>query len=512
MAQIVLLNASTASHHRSLGAYRTATELRKHGFTVQVIEYVDYLTAIDVTDIWDLLVKFLDPGTLWVGVSSTFQWNLRQVRASNTINPMTLLGLPRATLDIGSLEETVLKALIKSVAPYCTLVCGGARAYQRPSPSFYDVYMLGYSEVHAVDYSKWRTSQPNGFQFKRESAYEYMVVDYAPRAEGFDFTTSTTDWSQENLAVGESLPIEIGRGCIFKCKFCSYPMTGKKKLDYIKDTTVLRSELVRNYELHGTTNYLFVDDTYNDSLEKLRRLEDEVWSKLDFKIKYTAYLRLDLLAAFPEEIDLLKSSGLVGCFFGIESLNAKASRLVGKGIEKARAFETLQKCRDSWGNQVQIAAGVILGLPYDTEETIQQWLSEFAATPNIDYRSIQSLSLRPEETKTLWTSEFDLHYSDYGYVINRVENGIAYWSNTKTGTSKLRMEELVLEHLAKYPQTSVGGFTVSTLLGLGYSQEEIRAYKTEGGFTNETRERARYRRENYWQRLLTQSNIAKHSH
>lgn len=509
MAQIVLLNASTVSHHRSLGAYRTATELRKHGFTVQVIEYVDYLTVFDVTALWDLLEKFLEPNTLWVGVSSTFQWNLRQVRATNNINPMTLLGLPRSTLDISSLEETCLRALIKVVSPQCTLVCGGARAYQRPSPEFYDVYMLGYSEVHAVDYSKWRTSQSSGFQFKREGAHESMIVDYAPKAEGFDFTTSSTDWSQELLAEGESLPIEIGRGCIFKCKFCSYPMTGKKKLDYIKDTQVLRSELTRNYELHGTTNYLFVDDTYNDSLEKLRRLEEEVWSKLDFKIKYTAYLRLDLLAAFPEEIDLLKRSGLVGCFFGIESLNPRASRLVGKGIEKARAFETLQKCRDIWGHQVQIAAGVILGLPYDTEETIQQWLPEFASTPTIDYRSIQSLSLRPEETKTLWTSEFDLHYADYGYVIDKVEQGIAYWSNTRTHTTKLRMEELVLEYLAKYPQTSVGGFTVSTLLGLGYSQDEIRSYKSEGGFTNETRERTKRRRENYWERLITHSDASK---
>jgi radical SAM superfamily enzyme YgiQ (UPF0313 family) len=28
------------------------------------------------------------------------------------------------------------------------------------------------------------------------------------------------------------LPIEIARGCIFKCKFCSYPLNGKQNLDF----------------------------------------------------------------------------------------------------------------------------------------------------------------------------------------------------------------------------------------------------------------------------------------
>ena len=30
---------------------------------------------------------------------------------------------------------------------------------------------------------------------------------------------------------GESLPLELSRGCIFKCRFCQYPNIGKDKDD-----------------------------------------------------------------------------------------------------------------------------------------------------------------------------------------------------------------------------------------------------------------------------------------
>jgi hypothetical protein len=51
---------------------------------------------------------------------------------------------------------------------------------------------------------------------------------------------------------------------------------------------------------------------------------------LSFQINYATYLRIDLLAAHPESVDMLLENGLKGAFLGIESFNTDAAKLIGK--------------------------------------------------------------------------------------------------------------------------------------------------------------------------------------
>ena len=64
-------------------------------------------------------------------------------------------------------------------------------------------------------------------------------------------------------------------------------------------------------------------------------------TSLPFKIKFTTYLRLDLLNAHKEQIPMLMEMGLASPFFGIESLNQKSSSSIGKGMNVSRAKEFL---------------------------------------------------------------------------------------------------------------------------------------------------------------------------
>ena len=81
------------------------------------------------------------------------------------------------------------------------------------------------------------------------------------------FSKSKTSYVEHDYILKNEVPIlEIGRGCIFNCKFCSFALKGKKKLDYIKDQSLLRDELIEHYEKYGMDKYIFVDDTFNDSL------------------------------------------------------------------------------------------------------------------------------------------------------------------------------------------------------------------------------------------------------
>ena len=125
---------------------------------------------------------------------------------------------------------------------------------------------------------------------------------------------------------------------------------------------------------YGVYRYSFADDTFNESVEKLQYLWDGCFSKLSFQVKFTAYLRLDLIMAYPEMIDLLKKMGLESALFGIETLDHQNAKVIGKGKDPKEQLEFLKLLKREWPDTT-LFSGFIYGLPYDTvEKTTQEYI------------------------------------------------------------------------------------------------------------------------------------------
>lgn len=148
---IIILNSSTSLGIRIIGAHRTATELRKNGFTVKVIDFVEYLTEMGIDDLIFFLKKYMTSETLWVGLSSTWFWKVRQAKNLEKEHSANIPQIPTPMLDVDYSEANTIKELILSISPKCKIVCGGTRANNLQFKNFFDVYILGYSEIHAVD-------------------------------------------------------------------------------------------------------------------------------------------------------------------------------------------------------------------------------------------------------------------------------------------------------------------------------------------------------------------------
>ena len=103
---------------------------------------------------------------------------------------------------------------------------------------------------------------------------------------------------------------------MFKCSFCSFPLLGRNKhdLSYVKDPAILTKELVYNYEKFNTTNYMITDDTFNESTEKILTVKKAI-NDSGVNIRFFAYLRADILARFPEQMDILIDMGLMTATF-----------------------------------------------------------------------------------------------------------------------------------------------------------------------------------------------------
>lgn len=440
---------------RPLGAYQIANILRLQGYTVQVVDRYHWLIRNRPQDLWfNIISKFVGEDTLWIGWSNTF-WEAAPRRKSTLDNSYE----QPAAGAIGFTNKGLkgLQELRKRINPNIKFVMGGGKTWRMSQQDFrfFDYYFEGYSDHMVVEFTNWLAGK--GDKPPTRPADDMSeIVDYDKRGDKFDFNNHVHCWHETDyLEHGEPLPIEISRGCIFRCAYCSFPLNGKKKLDYIRDAGLLREEFVRNYELYGTTKYMYGDDTHNDSPEKLEFLYNEVYSKLPFKIEFATYLRLDLLAAHPHTIELLKESGLVGTFFGIESFNHAANKTVGKGATEEKIYENLYKCKEVWKDQVFIHSGLLVGLPNDNEETIRKWcMRAMHKDSPLDWAMITELHLFPNYGKDAhWLNKMELNPEFYGYKFD--EDGVNWTNNVGfTKLEAVKLAEELIEYRNSQKQTT----------------------------------------------------------
>jgi len=453
------------------GTFRIASELRKHGYSTQCVD----LTAFNGLDneLKLILTNLISEKTLWIGISTTFLFNIfgfPYVRSQKSFDTRFSYN-NEISNGIKSFVE-----FIKQLNPNIKLIAGGSRRFMLEQFGF-KIFKF-YSDTEIIDFTKWceKTNSQIRLDF-----YSNVIEG----SEYKDFHTSQILFEKEDIIdFNDTLPMEVSRGCIFKCKFCSFPMNGKTKGDWLKQSNVLLDEFKKNYELHGITNYIFSDDTYNDSEEKVKRLYDEVYSKLPFKLSFTTYIRLDLMIRFPNTVEYLQESGLKSALFGIETINHDSGKAVGKGLDPKIQFEFLEEIKKNQFKQIQTHSGFIIGLPKDKEDEIER-LEEFIFSDKnkLDYCIVEPLFITPREFSNInknYYSEFDLEYEKYGYeCYEQIENSAfteIRWKNNITGMTFDRAFEFsrrINEKISKSDKFKIGGFAFGFFKSLGISEADL---------------------------------------
>lgn len=472
MANCIIISGGTWSPQewckvkRSLGPYRLSSALEDAGYSTFVLDYIEEFTPDEASEI---LAKHIGPDTLWFGFSSTFFWN-KQAKLDNTKTDNEDL----KTMYYSDYDDVkFILNLVKFMAPQAKILYGGSKSHffaPYDVDKNIDYYVTGHADISIIDIT-------DNLAGKKESLEHVSgkIVDSYKYPEP-DINNINTNWWKYPVIKNEGLPIELARGCIFKCKFCNYQLTGKKKGTYLRDPQQVKDEMIKNWEVHGTETYYFTDDTFNDDNDKLESLY-KAFQELPFKLKFASFLRLDLINRFPHQAQLLKDMGLVGAFFGIESMNQKSATAVGKGMRTEKVKEKLYSLRESnqWGNDVNIEAGFILGLPYDTPEYFKELIDWCMEEDNpIDACRFSPLMLfhykdNPELNR--YASEFSLNPEIYGYEVDRV----CKWKLPSQGLdymSCLDYSNCFNDMVSS--KTKIAGFGVITALNTGVNIEDIR--------------------------------------
>jgi radical SAM superfamily enzyme YgiQ (UPF0313 family) len=393
---ILFSDISKPLHGKGMGVYRIANHLRQQGFTVKVIHSFIRISDIEFENICD---RYISTETLAVGLGATVLANL---------DKGLFFGIP---------EEQIRTRFInlKKKFPWIQNIVGGAQITAASEEfisklDFFDWVIKGQGETAIV-------ALLNHIKYKEKIitqtiTHPKVITDKTYNFDNFNETFNTFI-DDDNIVPGEALPIEIARGCIFKCKFCNYDLIGKKSGEYTKAGKLIRKELIENYERWGTTDYYVADETINDSIEKVQMLADCV-SGLDFRPRFGGFMRLDLIWKHPEMANLLLEWGIEACSFGIETINDRSGRAVGKGLGIDRIESTLAHIKSVWDDRVFVNASFILGLKHDTSETAEEldrWLGDQILKNHIHKIQVKPLYIMPG----IGFSYLDQHFIDQGY-------------------------------------------------------------------------------------------------
>jgi hypothetical protein len=361
---VLILNDTPSFPTRTIGAYRIATALRDHGVEVEVIDFISHWP-------WSLLVDYvISKGPLeWVGFSSKFVYD--KLNTQPPLGRITYLTLER--------EQQLFKYFKDRSVP---IVVGGPEAdTQRPwLVGQVDWVVKGYADTavialhdHLVDASNPVTH----WQFE-----DIKVIDANRDYTNWDMSRLETRFDATDfVSMGEIFPIEISRGCRFKCSFCTFSLTGKAAGTYTRPMDSIGRDISERWHKYGGRNFYFLDDTFNDSLDKMRGLA-ELRSTLGLPWEFWAQGRLDLLKAHQAQQDLVEPMGWMSLSWGIDTFNRSSGSAVGKGADPRRLKEFLQRARERWPNR-QFMVHIVVGLPHDTENDMKEAADWFINNPGL---------------------------------------------------------------------------------------------------------------------------------
>ena len=212
------------------------------------------------------------------------------------------------------------------------------------------------------------------------------------------------------------------------------------------------------------------DDTFNSHRERTIQFCEMV-KTLPFKIQYVGYIRMDLLAIWPEQVKILPQSGLISCHFGIESLDPYSCNMIGKGWGAKNHKKYIEYICQEWGDDVIIKCSLIAGLGKETEKEWRETEQWFIQSKVHDW-AFNSLDLKQYQG----FSEFEKNPEKYGYKFEEYSSESLNnynWYNDYTDQSKA--SKFVNNSFKETRNRRIPSvWDLMSFLNLGYSLDELK--------------------------------------
>jgi p-methyltransferase len=292
---------------------------------------------------------------------------------------------------------------------------------------------------------------PNTVVFENEVA----IASLDRQGESFDPIRMSMNWDLvEDDHIGRIVNIRTQISCPFRCSFCSYPITQgpviKAEIDmFEKELQVLARR--------GVERLMIVDDTFNVPPKRFVEILN-VLRKYHFG--WYAFIRCQFLK--KEQVDLMKASGCMGVYLGLESIDADTLQRMNKQAtpdEFRRGIEYLAS-RD-----IMTYASFIVGFPGDRPDTALK-TKAFVENSGLDYYNLKPFWYDHATPISQRAAEFGLTGQGYNWKHATMDAGQAYDT----------IENLIVETKGRYAGLHSGElWEVGQLEARGLSKSHIDA-------------------------------------
>lgn len=437
---------------RGIAGARLRTASANENFKIEIVETAEFFDEESIFSVVDSMlpknIKFVGFSTAWIRMEyGLYTW-----------------------YNIKFFEN------FKKRYPDILLITGGQQSFLYKSGilKYSDYHFDGFSDVSFIEFLKKINDKPNNLVFHKSVLSKGYFINSDLSHPVIDPNSLETVFEEcDVIEKFQPLPIELSRGCIFRCSFCRHPFQGKKDYDsYQRTPESIANELKRNYESFGTTRYSIMDDTFNDSIEKLDRLERAIEIAKLPNFEFCAYVKPELLVTKPEMIPRLARLGLKGAFMGIESFNNKTRKAIARGVGIERIHEACQRLAQENKNQVLTNAAFIVGLPYESKDDLYKTVDYLIQNRDTFVRSweFRSLIIRKDTSgQASLESEFDKNPEKYGYTI--VPNTFT-WANEHFNNNTAQEFAQELTDMSKN-HLKLGGWSVASAWQINKSEDYI---------------------------------------
>ena len=169
------------------------------------------------------------------------------------------------------------------------------------------------------------------------------------------------NWSLFSDRVGKYVNIRTAISCPFKCEFCSFPEhAGKYQTSEI---CAIEQELDLLKKIPSVQSLYIIDDTVNIPVQRFKELMRTMIKK---EYNFSWYCNFRCQFADRETVELMKLSGCVGVFLGIESGNNQILKNMNKTATVEKYIKGVELLKE-FG--IVMHGGLIVGFPGETYET-----------------------------------------------------------------------------------------------------------------------------------------------
>ena len=160
-------------------------------------------------------------------------------------------------------------------------------------------------------------------------------------------------------------PIISSRGCVYWCDFCTtVRMFGRRYRMRTPKNVV--DELQYLKKRFGANRFTFYDDAFTVDQDRVLEICREIKNR-KLKIEWDCETRVDMVT--KELLVEMKNAGCESIWFGVESGSKKVLDAMRKGISPSQIVKAFK-----WAKEAGLitVAGVVLGFPGETKETIEE--------------------------------------------------------------------------------------------------------------------------------------------